>query len=97
MWSCLDNSHPLDAGTSKEITGWDIDGMLESQQNVAEVAWLREADSRVPVRIDDTQGRPDTEVEWISVTMVKVLQSHAKPLRICAWSKRWWNADIDQH
>ena len=34
------------------------------------------------------------QAEAIQRAMIRVLDTHAKTVRICAMSKRWWNEDI---
>ena len=48
--------------------------------------------------IDNFSTKEDIEeeVRWIENTLTKVLNTHAKPLYISAFSKRWWNDKVKE-
>jgi hypothetical protein len=50
------------------------------------------------VIIDNFSTKEDIEeeVRWIENTLTKVLNTHAKPLYISAFSKRWWNDKVKE-
>ena len=36
----------------------------------------------------------DKEVEWFETKIAELLNSHAKIIKICAYSKEWFNQDV---
>ena len=36
------------------------------------------------------------EAAWLEETLTKTLDKHAKPIRITAYSKRWWNSEVKE-
>ena len=48
--------------------------------------------------IDYNSQKEDLENEaaWLEETLTKTLDKHAKPIRITAYSKRWWNPEVKE-
>ena len=48
--------------------------------------------------IDYNSQKEDLEYEaaWLEETLTKTLDKHAKPIRITAYSKRWWNSEVKE-
>ena len=49
---------------------------------------------RVHLDTQCTADEMEQEATWCQEAMGNVLDTTAKKIRICARSKRWWNADI---
>jgi hypothetical protein len=95
-WSIMDNHDQLSQSISQEVTGWDINGMMEKELNAGHNTWHARAAGRPVTSLDELAPKHDADAQWISDSLIAVLQQPAKPLRICAWLKRWWNAHIDK-
>lgn len=81
-----------------EITGWNID-KLQKDENQLELAYSHWKDiSKNRPLIDNLSNKEDLENEalWIENMLTETLNLHAKPLRITAYSKRWWNSIIKE-
>jgi Reverse transcriptase (RNA-dependent DNA polymerase)/Endonuclease-reverse transcriptase len=83
---------------SQDITGWDIDKLLKNEKRLelATIHWQETAINRS--LIDDLSNKEDLENEasWIEETLIDTLNLYAKPLRITAYSKRWWNSTVEK-
>jgi hypothetical protein len=83
-----------DGGRPREatVTGWRIDPLLEDEEafRAAESTW-RELSSANPRLTDDCSlGDIENEANWLEAALTKVLDKHAKQVKLCARSKRWW-------
>ena len=83
---------------NQEITGWDIDKLLKDEKRLelAIIHWKETAIDR-PL-IDNLSNEEDLENEanWIEKTLINTLNLYAKPVRITAYSKRWWNSIVKE-
>ncbi len=44
--------------------------------------------------LECTKEDLDKEVEWFESKTAELLNSHAKIIRVYAYSKQWWNEDV---
>ena len=83
---------------SQEITGWNIQKLEkdEKQLNQAYSYW-QEISKNQPL-IDEFSMEEDLEDEanWIEKSLTKTLDLFVKPIRITAFSKRWWNSTVKE-
>jgi hypothetical protein len=82
--------------TSQVVTGWKIEEMGEDEPLAAEEEWRRRSTGRPLITAYASSKSIEAEAEWLSETACAVLNAHAKPKRVCAWSKRWWSAEIGE-
>jgi len=61
-----------------------------------EKLWMELAKERAHLSTECTEDEVEQEAAWCQEAMSSVLNSTAKKIRICAKSKRWWNADIKE-
>jgi ribonuclease HI len=83
---------------STEITGWQIQTLLEDQDaaDKAKAAWEEKAAQRMRLSDSCSSESVVEEAEWLQSTLTEVLNQNAKALRVSAFSKRWWNAEIKE-
>ena len=83
---------------NQEITGWNIDKLQknEKQLELAHSYWKENSENRS--LIDNLFNNDDLENEaiWLQEMLTKTLDLYAKPLRITAYSKRWWNSTVKE-
>ena len=70
--------------------------MTEEDLEAAEKLWRESAKERAPLGAECTADEVEHEAAWCQEPMSSVLNTKAKKIRICAISKRWWNADIKE-
>ena len=46
------------------------------------------------LRFSSTNEDLNREVEWFESKLVRLLNNHAKIMRIISYSKRWWNEEV---
>ena len=93
---------PQSNETSSTFTGWSLRKLMdkdkegEERRAAAKRDWMQAQADR-PI-LDDNSSAADTEREaqWIGEEITDILNRHAKRLRICSRSKRWWNDEISQ-
>jgi hypothetical protein len=96
-WADIDNTLITYKGKKKgEITGWNIDE-LKQDSKILEKA--KEEYSFLVLHrsiIDYNSQKEDleNEVTWIEESLTKILNKYAKPIRITAYSKRWWSPKV---
>ena len=80
------------------VTGWQIRELqADSEASAAALSsWLAAAQAQAPLTDACTKANVDAEANWLQATLVDVLTRHAKPIRLCAYSKRWWNSEIKE-
>ena len=95
-WGTLEE--PLPGGTSGEVTGWQIEALQASEEalKLATIAWNSEAEGRLPLGDQNTEEDLIREAYWVQDTLTSLLDRHAKAIRICARSKRWWKSGLRQ-
>lgn len=88
-------------GASRErpAYGWDITGLVRDKEQLgkAKKEWL-DLMSRLPyayLRDTSTVQDLESQAEGIQLAAVQALDRHARKVRICTMSKRWWNEDIN--
>ena len=98
VFSWLDLNLNQSENRNQEITGWDIDKLLKDEEKLklAYSYWQENSENRI--LIDNLSIKEDLEKEaiWLEETLTKTLNLYAKPLRITAYSKRWWNSTIKE-
>jgi len=82
-----------EAGHNREV-GWNLAAMTEEDAKAAEKLWMELAKERAHLDAECTADEVEQEAAWCQEAMGNVLDATAKTIRICARSKRWWNADI---
>jgi len=92
-WSILE---PKPNPIPKEITGWNIDQLNKDLEKLekAKKEWSNLSIQRKIIDNLATKEEIENEAIWIEETLTKVLNLYAKPLRITAYSKRWWNNKV---
>jgi hypothetical protein len=80
---------------SGEQIRWDITRMTDEQKDEAELLWLQMGENRPILNDMSFCEEVESEAAWIQDTLTDILNQKARRIRICARSKRWWNADID--
>jgi len=68
--------------------------MTEEEEEAAEKLWTELAKERPHLDAERTADEVEQEAAWCQDTMGSVPDTTAKKIRICARSKRWWNANI---
>jgi len=70
--------------------------MTEKDAEAAEKLWMELAKERAQLDVECTEDEVEQEAAWGQEATSSVLNATAKTIRICARSKRWRNADIQQ-
>jgi len=78
----------------ERVVGWNIAAMTEEDAKAAEKLWMELAKERAHLDAECTADEVEQEAAWCQEAMGNILDATAKNIRICAKSKRWWNADI---
>jgi len=78
----------------ERVVGCDVAAMTEEDAKAAEKLRMELAKGRAHLDAECTADEVEQEAAWCQEVMGKVLDATAKKIRICAKSKRWWNADI---
>jgi len=68
--------------------------MTEEDAEAAAKLWMELAKERAQLDAECTADEGEQEAAWCQEAMGNVLNTTAKKIRICARSKRWWNANI---
>jgi hydrogenase maturation factor HypF (carbamoyltransferase family) len=68
--------------------------MTKEDAKAVEKLWSELAKERAHLDAECTADEVEQEAAWYQEAMGNVLDATAKKIRICARSKRWWNADI---
>ncbi|QKX53974.1 uncharacterized protein TRUGW13939_01054 [Talaromyces rugulosus] len=94
-WEALE---PPPGGISGEITGWQIEALQVNEEalKLATAAWASEAVGHPPLSDQCTEEDLAREANWVQDTLTSVLDRHAKAVRLCARSKRWWKPELRQ-
>jgi len=80
----------------ERVVGWNLAAMMEEDGEAAEKLWMELAKERTQLDAECTEVEVEQEAAWCQETMSSVLDATAKKIRICARSKRWWDADIKE-
>jgi len=78
----------------ERVAGWNLGAMMEQNLEAAEKLWMELAKERAHLSAECTEDKVEQEAAWCQEAMSSLLNTTLKKLRICAKSKRWWNADI---
>ena len=95
-WTDIDNIPIIP--NKGEITGWDIDKLKQDPETYekAKEKWRYLALYRPIIDYNSQKEDLESEAIWIEESLTKILNQFAKPLRITAFSKRWWNSEIQE-
>jgi hypothetical protein len=95
-WADIDNT-PM-APNRGEITGWDIDKLKQDPEALekAEEEWQYLALYRPIIGYHSREEDLENEATWIEESLTRILNQHAKALRVTAYSKRWWNSEVQE-
>jgi len=94
-WAPVNKARP---DSSLEITGWHIQALQSDAAalKLAAADWEVRTALRPELGSNCTREEAIEEAEWLQSTLVETLNTHAKPLRVSAFSKRWWCAEIKE-
>ena len=88
-WEPLEEeSNPQEA----TVTGWDVSALMGDAEGMeaAKHTWKRLI-SPYPCLTDDCAlGEVENEAVLVENSLIGVLRAHAREIRLCARSKRWW-------
>jgi hypothetical protein len=75
------------------VMGWQIRALIEDGEalEAVEKTWSELSRGRLDLMDECSIGDVNREAEWIEEALTKVLGEHAKLIKLCARSKRWWN------
>ena len=76
------------------VVGWNLAEMTEENTEAAEKLWAELAKGRAYLDAECTEDGVEQKAAWCDKAVSSILNAMAKKIRICAKSKRWWNADI---
>ena len=76
------------------LVGSNLAAMTENDFEAAEKVCRELAKERAHLDAECTEDEVEQEAAWSQEAMSSILNASAKKIRICARSKRWWNADI---
>jgi len=76
------------------VVGWNLAAMTEEDAKATEKLWRELAKERAHLDAECMADEVEREAAWCQEAMGNVLDATAKKIRICARSRRWWNADI---
>src|SRR5271154_29236 len=95
-WADIEDT-PIKPNKS-EITGWDINKLKQDEiaLNKAKEEYQYLARYRPYIDYSSKESDLDSEANWIEETLTNILNKHAKTLRITAYSKRWWNSEVQE-
>jgi hypothetical protein len=71
--------------------------MLKQDPKALEKAkkeYLFRAINRPLIDLNSQQEDLENKAVWLEEILIEILDKHAKPIRITAYSKRWWNSKI---
>lgn len=83
---------------NRDITGWNIDNLLEDEKQLelAYSFWKENSINRPLIDDLSTNGDLEEEATFLEEMLTKTLNKYAKSTRITAYSKRWWNSKIKE-
>ena len=83
-------------GKQLQEMGWDIGSLMKDKEllNKTRKSWEEKIGRTPSLRDDATREELEVQAERIQECIIGALDEHAKKVRICARSKRWWNEDI---
>jgi hypothetical protein len=61
-----------------------------------ETLWMELGKERAQLYTESTADEVEQEAAWCQEAMSSIPDACAQIIRICARSKRWWNADIEE-
>ena len=80
----------------ERVVGWNLAAMIEKAVEAAGKLWAELGKERAQLDAECTVDEVEQEAAWCQEAMSSVPEATAKKIRICARSKRWWNADIKE-
>ena len=89
----VDRQEEADHG---RVVGWNLAAMTEKDVEAAGKLWAELAKERAQLDAEYTVDKVEQEATLCQKAMSSVLDATAKKIRICATTKRWWNADIKE-
>lgn len=78
------------------FSGWNIQKLLENKEDLqaAREDWEKSDAEQAYLDFSSTKKDLDKAVEDFENRLTRLLNTHAKALRITAYSKRWWNEEV---
>ena len=96
-WADINDTCITYKGKQKgEITGWNIDMLDPETLEKAKEEYLSRAIYRPLIDYNSQKEDLENEAAWLEETLTETLDKHAKPIRITAYSKRWWNPEVKE-
>jgi ribonuclease HI len=98
IWAGWDSPEAAESiGTSGVTTGWRVRELMEDEETLekAHSTWKEISEPRPHLTDACSKEEVESEAIWLEEALTKVLNRHAKPVRLCARSKRWWSPAID--
>jgi hypothetical protein len=80
----------------ERVVGWNFAAITEQDLEAVEKLRMQRAKDRAQLSAECTEDEVEQEAAWCQEAMSSVLNSTANTISICAKSKRWWNADIEE-
>jgi hypothetical protein len=80
----------------ERVVGWNFTAITEQDLEAVEKLWMERAKDRAQLSAECTEDKVEQEAAWCQEPMSSVLNSTANMISICAKSKRWWNAEIEE-
>jgi len=80
----------------ERAVGWNSNAMTEKDTEAVEKLWMELAKGRAQLDAEYTEDEVEQEAAWCQEAMSSVPDTTVKKISICARSKRWWNADIEE-
>jgi len=87
-------SDGLEEPDQERVVGWNLAAITQEDLNAAEKLCREVAKERAHRNAGGTEAEVQQEAAWCQEAMSSFVNATAKKLRICARSKRWWDADI---
>jgi hypothetical protein len=94
IWALWEPLEGVESGPSeKTVMGWQIRALIEDGEvlEAAEKTWSELSRGWLDLMDECLIGDVNREAECIEEVLIKVLGEHAKLIKLCARSKRWWN------
>jgi hypothetical protein len=85
-----------DEADQDRVLRWSLAAMMEEDLEAAEKLWRELAKETAHLSAECTADKVEYKAACCKEAMSSVLNATAKKIRICAKSKRWWNAEIQE-
>jgi len=79
-----------------QVIEWNLAAMSKEDEEAEEKLWRELERERAHLGEECTGDDVEREAEWCQEVLSKALEAKVQKIRICAWSKRWWNGEIKE-